>query len=205
MQHIVTSLNTETNANLLDQMHRLRARQFRDRRKWQVAVQDGRELDAFDELGPVYILVSDGAGTLLASTRVLPTMGPHMLSDVFPGVMGDAPTVRHPLVWEASRFCVDTGAARSCDASGVNTATRELLHGLFVAARYSGVRSIVAVHDLYMERILGRSGCPGRRMGPVIEMDRGLKTVGSRFEVSDDLIARLAGPNHVAAPFPVPA
>ena len=75
--------------DLFDQMYQLRARQFGLRRGWRVEVKDGRERDRFDDLNPLYICVASEEGKLLASLRLLPTTGPHMLSDVFPEVMGE--------------------------------------------------------------------------------------------------------------------
>lgn len=98
------SAATGHQTGLVDQMHVLRARQFFDRRGWNVEVRGGRETDGFDLLDPIYILVASEAGRLLASLRILPTSGPHMLADVFPEVMGGQDPIRSPSVWESSRF-----------------------------------------------------------------------------------------------------
>lgn len=191
MQHLITSVNRHEHADLLDQMHLLRGAQFFDRRKWRVSVENGRERDSFDEMDPLYCVVSDGNGKLLASTRLLMTMGPHMLADIFPDVMGDAEPLRHPLAWEVSRFCVDTRSARAAAPDGVNLVTRELLHCLFSVAHKSGITDLVAVHDIYMERILKRAGCEMSRMGPIVIYDDGLKTMASHFKVSQRVINRM--------------
>jgi N-acyl-L-homoserine lactone synthetase len=195
MQHLISGQNRHEYADLLDQMHLLRGSQFFDRRKWRVTVENGRERDAFDDLEPLYCVVSDGHGKLLASTRVLMTMGPHMLADVFPDVMGGEEPLRHPLAWEVSRFCVDTKSAKETSSDGVNTVTRELLHCLFTAAHKSGITDLVAVHDVFMERILKRAGCEMSRLGPIVLYDDGLKTMGSHFEVSQRIVDRMAAPS----------
>ncbi|MCA3561809.1 MAG: GNAT family N-acetyltransferase [Aestuariivirga sp.] len=139
---------------MTEQMHRLRARQFLDRRGWRVRVEDGKEIDDFDALVPIYaLLVSDG-GRLVGSLRLLRTTGPHMLADLFPETMGTASVIRDPQVWESSRFCIDTEAARAYGPDGVNLATRLLLLGLFEMAETRGLHGIVSVFDLAMERIL---------------------------------------------------
>jgi acyl homoserine lactone synthase len=173
-------------------MFLLRGSQFFERRKWRVTVEDGRERDSFDDLDPLYCLVSDGQGKLLAATRLLMTVGPHMLADVFSDVMGDEEPLRHPLVWEVSRFCVDTVSARNVGSDGVNLVTRELLHCLFSTAQRAGITDLVAVHDIFIERILKRAGCEMSRLGPIVLYDDGLKTMGSHFEVSQRVIDRMA-------------
>lgn len=192
MQHLITGNNRDEHSDLLDQMFLLRGSQFFERRKWRVTVEDGRERDNFDDLDPLYCLVSDGQGKLLAATRLLMTVGPHMLADVFPDVMGDEEPLRHPLVWEVSRFCVDTAAARDVGADGINLVTRELLHCLFTTAQRAGITDLVAVHDIFIERILKRAGCEMSRLGPIVFYDDGLKTMGSHFEVSQRVINRMA-------------
>ena len=46
---IVEPHNAEKHAYLLEQMFRLRARIFRDRLGWDVAVKDGKERDKYDD------------------------------------------------------------------------------------------------------------------------------------------------------------
>ena len=183
----------KAHSDIFDQMYALRARQFSQRRGWRVTVTDGMEIDRFDEMNPLYICVTDGAGLLLASLRLLPTTGPHMLSDVFPEVMGEAGIVRHPLIWESSRFCVDTEAARKFGPDGINIVTRELLAGLFKTALDAGMQNVISVYDVFVERILKRSGCVFDRLGPVVLYDDDLKTVGGLFEVSEEVIAAISG------------
>lgn len=179
-------------AHIFDQMYALRARQFSQRRGWRVNVTNGMEIDQFDDMNPLYICVVDESEQLLASLRLLPTTGPHMLSDVFPEVMGGAGIVRHQLIWESSRFCVDTEAARQFGPDGINFITREILSGLFKTALDAGMENVISVYDVFVERILKRSGCSFERLGPVVSYDD-LKTVGGLFEVSEDVVAALSG------------
>lgn len=183
--------NIGDHSDIFSQMYALRARQFSQRLGWRVSVVDGMEKDRFDELNPSYVCVTDGAGQLLASLRLLPTTGPHMLSDVFPEVMGEAEIVRHPLIWESSRFCVDTKVARKFGSDGINLVTREILAGLFRTAYDAGMQNVISVYDVFVERILKRSGCSFDRLGPVVKYDD-LKTVGGLFEVSEEVIAAIS-------------
>jgi acyl homoserine lactone synthase len=173
-------------------MYALRAKQFSQRRGWRVSVANGMEIDPFDEMNPLYVCVVSDDEQLLASLRLLPTTGPHMLSDVFPEVMGNAGIVRNPLVWESSRFCVDTEAVRQFGPNGINDVTRELLTGLFQTAYDAGMENVISVYDVFVERILKRAGCLFERVGPVVKYDD-LKTVGGLFEVSEEVIASISG------------
>lgn len=175
-------------SDIFDQMFELRARQFKYRRKWRVEVKNKQERDRFDDLDPLYVCVVNEEKKLLASLRLLPTTGPHMLSNVFPEVMGDAGIVRNPLVIESSRFCVDTEVCKVSGSDGINLVTAELLRALFQTAKSAGMSHVISVYDLFMERILRRAGCAFERLGPVVKYD-GLKTVGGLCEASDAVIA----------------
>ncbi|MCP1201085.1 acyl-homoserine-lactone synthase [Notoacmeibacter sp. MSK16QG-6] len=187
---VTRQTNNSKFRDIFDQMYALRARQFSQRRGWNVHVVNGLEKDRFDELRPIYIMVVSGDKRLLASLRLLSTTEPHMLSDVFPEVMGNMPLVRDPMIWESSRFCVDTTLARDFATDGINIVTRTLLSGLFTTALSHGFSNIISVYDIYLEKILRRSGCIFERLGPVVTYDD-LKTVAGIFEVSPQVIENL--------------
>lgn len=180
----------EDHESLFEQMFRLRARSFDERRKWSVEVKDGLEIDRFDEMNPLYVMSISPNGDLLASLRLLPSTGPHMLSDVFPETMTGAPIIRHPLIWESSRFCVDTDAIARQTAAGLHTNTGEILLGLFEVAQQNAVENIVSVYDVLVERILRRAGCSFERLGEPFAYD-GLYTVAGFSPVSNDVIQKI--------------
>jgi acyl homoserine lactone synthase len=187
----VSGEETQQYSQILDQMFRLRARQFGVRRGWRVDVEDGKEIDRFDrEAQPLYVLNVSSSGRLLGSLRLLQTTGPHMLADVFPETMGGLTAIRDPLVFESTRFCVDTEAGGPMSTRGIHVSTGELVLGLFELAQRSGLTNIVSVYDLFLERVLTRVGCLFDRLGPPVLYDD-LKTVAGLFEVSDDAIASI--------------
>jgi N-acyl-L-homoserine lactone synthetase len=94
------------NAELLDEMFKMRARIFSERLGWDVKVHNGKERDEYDYLGPTYLLIEEEdslRASLRASVRLMPTLGRTMLRDHFPQY---AP-VPSPSVWEATRFCAE--------------------------------------------------------------------------------------------------
>jgi N-acyl-L-homoserine lactone synthetase len=188
---IASGADDPARSDILDQMYRLRARQFSDRRGWRVVVERQREVDRFDKLTPMYVcLVRDSR--LLASLRLLPTVGSHMLAEVFPETMGGRPPIRDPRIWESSRFCVDTEATRAFGDDGINIATRAILAGLFQMAGAFGLKNIVSVYDVFVERILRRAGCRFERLGAAVRYDD-LKTVAGLFEVSSENVQEILG------------
>ncbi len=80
---------------------------FIDLLGWDLPALDGRfEIDQFDDEHARYLILLDGEGRHLGSTRLLPTTRPHILDTLFPELCGDAlPRGRH--VEEVTRFCLD--------------------------------------------------------------------------------------------------
>ena len=59
---VIDALNRHLHEGILDDMFRLRARVFADRLGWEVTIEEGREIDAFDALDPAYVVGLDEEG-----------------------------------------------------------------------------------------------------------------------------------------------
>ncbi len=94
---------------LRDSMFRDRARQFRDRLRWQVSVDAaGREQDEYDALNPLYVIWETPVGRHGGSLRFLPTTGTTMVNDHFRHLT-DGVHIASPFIWECTRFCLAPG------------------------------------------------------------------------------------------------
>lgn len=116
MIHIVTADNRRAFHHTLTQMHRQRKILFIDHMKWGLEDCAGLEIDQFDGPEAIYLIETDPAtGAVLQSARLLPSLGAHLLADVFP-ILCDAGAPRGAAIYEASRFCpapdAPKGAAR---------------------------------------------------------------------------------------------
>lgn len=105
MIFVVNAENRSQFASELAEMHRQRKSVFVDRAGWKVPVVADQEIDAYDREDTLYLLGKAACvGPLLASVRLLPTMRPHLMGDLFAtACRGDPP--RGPTIWEVSRFC----------------------------------------------------------------------------------------------------
>ena len=126
-----------------------RARQFSERLKWSVRVDDdGFERDEYDDMNPLYV-IAEANGRHSGSMRFLPTTGPIMVNDHFSHLAGDV-RISSPLIWECTRFCVAPDAPRTTSAA------------LMLAAAELGRRAYlshsVAVFDARMVRVYRRMG-----------------------------------------------
>lgn len=156
---------TTHEAHLLHIHYKLRARVFFDRLGWEVDVKAGCESDSFDALRPTYVLAVAESGQLAGCARLLPSLGPTMVADVFSSLLPDHHLNGHAAMIESSRFCVDTALAEGRGNGSVHEATLTMLAGIIewcIANRYT---EIVTVTDLRFERILARVGWPLQRLG----------------------------------------
>ncbi|WP_417461150.1 acyl-homoserine-lactone synthase [Kordiimonas sp.] len=106
MIEIITLSNRQAYAPQLDQMFRQRHAVFVEQLNWVLPeVFDGREVDAFDTEETVYLLSLDDAGNVQGSSRLNPTLRPHLMTESFSHLVdGDIP--RGPHIWESSRTCI---------------------------------------------------------------------------------------------------
>jgi len=144
---------------LLDQMFRARKRVFFDRLGWDVEVHGDLEKDSYDELDPVYLILTGiDQGQHHASLRLMPTTGPTLLHDVFRDTMPSAGDLSAPEIWECTRFCIDPGAEASKGVGwGVN-ASSLLLLAMCELGLKNGIEMIVANFDPVMKRIYKKAG-----------------------------------------------
>ena len=161
----ISHLQFAQHFDLLTSMYRLRRRVFKERLDWSVSSSGELELDAFDAIGPIYLLVLDEAREVIGCVRLLPTVGPTMLARTFPVLLEGRDPPCSSRILESSRFCVDTSRSSELGASGLNRATFMLFAGMMETLRLQDADSIVTVTDTRMERILRRAGWPLDRIG----------------------------------------
>jgi N-acyl-L-homoserine lactone synthetase len=94
-------------------MFAARKRVFVDMLHWDLPVlEDMYEIDQFDTPSAEYLILLGGAGEHRASARLLPTIGPHLLGNLYSWLCDEA-VPRGPTIWEISRFCVDPAQTAS--------------------------------------------------------------------------------------------
>lgn len=135
---------SEAEGPLLRAMFEARKRVFVDLLKWDVPVLAGTwELDHFDDEHATYIIVADGKGGHLASARLLKTMRPHLLDQLYPQLV-DRDIPRGSDVYEITRFCIDPSQRAPERREARDTLITALTeHALATGiARYTGVAEI---------------------------------------------------------------
>jgi acyl homoserine lactone synthase len=144
------------------EMHALRAKVFKGRLGWEVPVLSGMEIDGYDALEPLYMMMREQGGGLRGCWRVLPTEGPYMLKDSFPELLdgGEAPS--DPRIFELSRFAIET---EGCGPFGFSEITMESIAAIIRYGHGMGLTQYVTVTTVAIERMLRRAGVVTRRLG----------------------------------------
>lgn len=152
----------------LDRMHQLRARTFKERKKWEVFVVDNKEVDEYDALNPYYLLISRKTGNeVIGCWRILDTLGPYMLRNTFPELLHGLPAPQDPRILELSRFIVCAGQAGNTTFSNI---TLQAIREMVRFAMRRGVRQLVTVTTVGVERMLRKTGMSMQSFGPAMRV-----------------------------------
>ena len=165
--HIRIAARRQFKSRDLWEMHRLRAKVFKDRLGWEVPVLSGMEIDGYDALEPLYMMIrtmsyDSAGGDLIGCWRLLPTDGPYMLKDSFPQLLHGQQAPAHPRIWELSRFAVESDCR---EGFGFSQITMESIRAIINHGHRVGIEQYVTVTTTAIERLLGRAGVVTRRFG----------------------------------------
>lgn len=151
-------------SHLIDRMLRVRYQTFYERLGWDVTVSQGREVDFYDALGPNYIIATDNTREqCLGCLRLLPTTGPNMLRDIFAEVLECPDVPCDTACWEVSRFAMASSV--STTSLRFSEVPAALINAMMRFAREQGIRRIVGVTTVAIERMVRNFGLEVHRLG----------------------------------------
>ena len=165
--HIRIAARRDIASRDLWEMHRQRAKVFKGRLGWEVPILSGMEIDGYDALEPLYMLIRAPGGALIGSWRLLPTQGPYMLKDSFAELLHGQPAPSHARTWELSRFVIETGGATQFGFSSISL---ESIRQIIQYGYQSGIDEYVTVTTTAIERLLHRAGVVIRRFGAPLQI-----------------------------------
>lgn len=178
-------------------MFRLRYEVFHERLGWDVrTTDDGLEIDDYDALPQAHYILARGPGERIdACWRVLPTLGPNMLRDVFPELLHGQPAPAAADVWELSRFALATDRLAAAENAGnPQVGFGELSVALMAEstrfAEAMGIARFVTVTTAPIERMLRKQGVNVYRVGPPLRIG-GVLTVACYIEIDHQTIKAL--------------
>ncbi|UNP88210.1 GNAT family N-acetyltransferase [Aeromonas encheleia] len=167
-----------------NELYRFRKRVFSDRLGWDVESHRGLERDSFDKPDTHWVLIEDEQG-LCGCIRLLSCAQDYMLPSIFPAALAGELAPRCADVWELTRLAIDASRAPQLD-NGVNELTCVIFREVYAFAREQGIRELVAVVSLPVERIFRRLGLPIERLGHRQAVELGaVRGVGIRFQLDE--------------------
>ncbi len=169
---------------LLERIYALRHRVFVQELGWEALRRSDRlEKDAFDDPHALH-LAFVAKGNVLAYTRLLTTIRPHLLSNVYPVLMQGRKSPRSADVWEWTRLC-----AIPDPASGRATPMRAMMTAVAEICVHMGLRSLVAQSDPTWINRLKRLGWEARPIALPMIYD-GAIVVPLEARASEETIAQ---------------
>ncbi|MBV1691397.1 autoinducer synthase [Novosphingobium sp. G106] len=178
---------SEAEGAVLRAMFEARKHVFVDLLKWDIPVLAGTwELDQFDDREATYLIISDGNGGHFASSRLLKTVGPHILGELYPDLVdGEVPSGANIL--EITRFCLD----RSLRAAERRHARDRLVTALTAYAIEHGITAYTGVAEIGWFRQIANFGwrCALLGLPRIVE---GRTLVAMRIEIDHETPELLA-------------
>lgn len=165
MIFIVDATNRMRFATDLLLMHRHRKAVFVDGLGWNIPVIDHFEIDRYDRDDTTYLLAKhDADGPVLASARLLPTIRPHLMIDLFSSACsGRIPC--GPSIWEVSRFCVSPAVKSQRERVSL---FGEIICGIIETATFHQVRQVIFSVNAASLPLTLACGWNARRLGPTL-------------------------------------
>ena len=142
MAMLITKQNLHRHGETLEKVFRFRHRFFVDHKKWTALTKaDEREIDEFDTPAAVHIVGLDQSGDVSTYTRLLPTTGPHLLSDVYPELLQGSPAPTGPDIWEWTRAAINPFKRDS--GKGASLIKGEFYAAVIETCLYLGIRGLL--------------------------------------------------------------
>ncbi len=164
--HLVNWDNRKHYRKVLERYFRIRYEIYVKQRRWRaVARPINIEIDVFDNEHALYILALDINGKIAGGSRLVPTLEPHLMSEVFPVLAGGRPP-RAAEIFEWTRFFV----VPSLRTQGAPSPIAGLvLCGLLETAQRLGIRQISVVCETFWPKRLRALGWTLIELGQVLE------------------------------------
>jgi acyl-homoserine lactone synthase len=183
MLHVIDRSNRHLYEAQIEQHYRIRYDIYVKTRGWkELDRADGLEKDNFDTDAATYLLAFDDNGNVIGGSRLVPTVHPHLLSEVFPHMASVAGLQRGPEIVEWTRYFVvpeRRNTHQPCDLGGL------LASGVYEHCLNEGYRTITALFETYWLTRLLEFGWHIRPLGLPELMD-GYWSIAGAITVNDD-------------------
>lgn len=183
--HAVDAANRGAYSDVLEAHFRIRHDIYVGERGWlDLERPDGREVDAFDTEDAVYLLGLTADRQVVAGSRLVPSLKPHLMSEVFPQLApGGVP--RATDIFEWTRIFVVPAfrtPGRPCPAAGA------IYCGILEYCLGAKIRQLSIVCEEYWFDRLDRFGWNPKKLGPPLSHQSSL-IIGLTVDMTPDALA----------------
>ncbi|RXZ38034.1 N-acylhomoserine lactone synthase [Oxalobacteraceae bacterium CAVE-383] len=166
MAHFSAGTVKEWSPHIYPELLRYRHRIFVDELGWDIPSGEGMESDQFDRDDTVHVVARDSAGEVSAYSRLLPTVKPYLLAEIFPQLMDGQSLPCAEDTWELSRFTARNSEGTQASRNFVfSPVAIELLHFSVSAAAGRGARNLIFAASPGMVKLGLRADLDIRRLG----------------------------------------
>lgn len=171
--YLSTGKQKELPNGLYADVAKYRHKVFVDRLGWKLSTDGELEEDQFDNSNTIYVVSHDKKGRISGCARLLPTIKPYLLEEVFPQLLNGILPPKSSDVWELSRFSSIDFNEKGVHKQGSfsSSVTIELLDKCLAIAAEKGAKRIITVSPVGVERLLKFSGFDIHRAGPPMIID----------------------------------
>lgn len=193
--HVVNRHNRRLYDDVFDDYFRLRYEIYVKERGWKALERpDGRDIDQFDTDAATYLFALEGS-RLIGGLRVVPTMQPTLMSDVFPQLALRGPIRRHDVAELTRIFVIKERRGEQ--------AQPRVEHLILCAAMEYGLAERIVQFTIVMEawwiRRLQEQCWRITPLGLPVEID-GAPTVGVTADVNYETVAGLRAKRGIEGP-----
>jgi len=169
----ISGLPANLQPEMMTGVARYRHKVFVETLGWKLQCESGLEYDQFDRDDTVYVVAQNEHQEIIGTARLLPTIRPYLLGEVFPQLMNGLPVPASDEVWELSRFAAldFKAAATSALAQFSSPIATGLLRTSLAQAASLGAKHLITVSPLGIERLLRKAGFNAHRAGPPMLVD----------------------------------
>lgn len=163
--HIIDWSNRKRYRKHLERYFRIRHDIYVEHRKWRaVARPISIEIDVFDNEHAIYLLALDDTDKIVGGSRLVPTLQPHLMSEVFPLLAAHGPP-RAEGIFEWTRFFI----VRTLQTRGKSSPyAGVMLAGMQEAALHLGIHHISVVCEAFWPARLEALGWKVKVLGDVL-------------------------------------
>jgi len=164
MTTVAMGSSSQLHRGVMSLMHDFRHDVFVGRLGWSLPLENGIERDKYDTPDAQYVVVSESEDRVTACARLLPTTQAYMLPELFPQLLGSLPAPHAEDTWELSRFATSVRGTREGRVMALAKPTLELFELVLDFARQRGVKRLLFVTSIAVERLMLRAGFASHRL-----------------------------------------